>query len=426
MSRSRTQANHDKDQNEVGRRNFLSAGIFGGMSFALSPNLRSTLAGTDDAGPVSVLPTPADSLSLYMILLDRVRGQILNPYFDLVGCLSGEVKGRYDQLREDVAELERLVPQLRAGQTSNLKSVTDVGQASASVLNDLAREQIVLSEPHFALASFSSGSLSEAAAELESQRGSLTLSPKATALLRKILDEIRDLQKPTHDLDKTSSLLTDLNNDLEGNGGQAGKITEIRLELISAVNELVTDDLSGHTPSAERQNKAKEHIQAAITRLKALDAYGPPKGLRDYLDSAHSARCQPRSNVGVAASEPTKGFRDLLAGTVKWIESGGQLGRAVKGGGDVVYLKVAAQPLATPDWVARWYNARQILGDLLPPATRTRTWICLGLIGPILVGYGGSERVSLIYDQIPNMIPGGTSDHDDGKRRVAAQRLASL
>jgi hypothetical protein len=419
-----SQSSKQMNQPEVGRRNFLSAGVFGGMSFALSPNLRSALADTGDAEPISVLPTPADSLSLYMVLLDRVRGQILNPYFDLVGCLSGEVKSRYDQLREDVTQLERLVPQLRAGQTSSLKNITEIGQASASVLNDLASEQIVLSEPHFALAGFNSGRLSEVSAELEGQRASLRLSPEATALLRKILGEIRDLQKPTEDLDKTSGLLTELNNDLEGKGGEAGKITEIRLELISAISELVADDLSGRTPSQERQSKAKEHVQTAMDRLKALDTYGPPKSLRDYLDSAKSARCQPRRNA--AATEPTKALRDLLAGTVKWIDSGGQLGRAERGSGDVMYVKVSAQPLAAPDWVARWYNARQILGELLPPATRTRTWICLGLIGPILVGYSSSQRVDLIYDQIPNMIPGGSYDHDDGKRRLAAQRFANL
>jgi hypothetical protein len=42
------------------------------------------------------------------------------------------------------------------------------------------------------------------------------------------------------------------------------------------------------------------------------------------------------------------------------------------------------------------------------------------------VGYSSSQRVDLIYDQIPNMIPGGSYDHDDGKRRLAAQRFANL
>ncbi|MDX6304444.1 MAG: hypothetical protein QOI77_1413 [Blastocatellia bacterium] len=428
MSQSRVQNDQDKHDTGLGRRNFMSAGLFSGVTLALSPNLRASLADPTDAEPASVLPTPADSLSLYMILLDRVRGQILNPYFDLVGCLSGEVKSRYYQLREDVDKLERLVPQLRAAQQpSNLKSFTSVGQAAASFVNNLAREQIVLKDPSFTMVSFSPDSLNQVSVELESQRGSLTLSPAAAALIRTILAEIRDLQKPTEDLDKTSTLLTDLNNDLEGRGGSVGKITTIRLELVAAINELVADDLSGRPPSLERHNAAKAHIQKAIDSLKALDAYVPPDSLQAYVGSAHSTRCQPRVMTGAAAKEPTKGLRDLLVGTVKWIESGGTLaGSGERAEGDVFYLKVSTRPQVTPDWIARWYNARQILGELLPPATRTRTWICLGLIGPILVGYSSSQRVDLIYDQIPNMIPGGSYDHDDGKRRLAAQRFANL
>ena len=428
MSQSRVQNAQDKHDTGLGRRNFMSAGLFSGMALALSPNLRATLADPTDAEPASVLPTPADSLSLYMILLDRVRGQILNPYFDLVGCLSGEVKSRYDHLREDVDKLERLVPQLRAAQQpSNLKSFTSVGQAAASFINNLAREQIILKDPGFAMVSFNPESLNRMSVELESQRGSLTLSPAAAALIRTILAEIRDLQKPTEDLDKTSSLLTDLNNDLEGRGGSVGKISAIRLELIAAINELVSDDLSGRPPSLERHNSAKAHIQTAIDSLKALDAYVPPDSLKAYVGAAHSTRCQPRVPSSADAKEPTKGLRDLLVGTVKWIESGGTLaGRGERADGDVFFLKVSAGPRVTPDWVARWYNARQILGELLPPATRTRTWICLGLIGPILVGFDAAQRVRLIYDQIPNMMPGGTFDHDDGKRQLAAQRFANL
>ncbi len=427
MSPVETPTKHVRNHSEIRRRNFISSGLFGGMALALSPDLSASLATTNDVEPVGVLPSPADSLSLYMIILDRLRGQILNPYFDLVGCLSGEVKSRYEQLREDVAELERLVPQLRSGQqTSNLKSVTDVGQASASLLNNLAREQIVLTDPHLALISFSPGSLNEVSADLERQRGSLTLSRRAADLLRKILAQIRDLQKPTEDLNQTSSLLTDLNNDLEGKAGKPGKMTEIRLELVSAITELVADDRSGGPPSVERQSKAKEHIQTAIGKLTALDAYVPPDSLQAYIGGSHSSRCQPRSG-GVVANEPTKGFRDLLAGTVKWIDSGGQLSRhAERPFGDAVYLKVSAQPPVTPDWMARWYTARQVLGDLLPPATRTRTWICLGLIGPILMGYEGTQRENLIYDQIPNMIPRGAFDHDDFKRKKAAKLFAGL
>jgi len=434
MSQSECQAKHVKANNGVRRRQFISAGFIGGVTLALNPSLQPAFGETNFIEAVPILPSPADSLSLYMLLLDRIRADVLNPYFDLVGCLSGEVKSRYDQLRDDVAELERLVPQLRsAPYTSNLKGSTDVGIASASLLESMAEEQFVPTSPHFAMISFDPDSLNKVSAELESQSGSLTLSRRAANLLRKILAEIRDLQKPTEDLNTSSGLLTDLNNDLEGtpasNGKPArkGKLAEIRSELIAAINELIADDLSAGQPTPERQNRAKEHLETAKTQLQGLDGYTPPASLQAYIGTSHSTRCQPRSVVA-GRTEPTKGLRELLTATAKWIENGGQFSRTSdRKQDDSFYVKASLRSPATPDWIARWFTARNILSELLPPATRVRTGMCLCLIGPILfAGYDAALRENLIYDQIPNMFPGGSFDHDNGRRRDAAHRLASL
>jgi hypothetical protein len=368
------------------------------------------------ADATDVLPSPADSLSLYMIYLDRLHSLILQPYFELVGCFAGEVKSRYQQLSEDVAELERLVPQLRSGrETSALRTATDTGEASADSIRNMANERFATMGANLTLVSMSSGRLNDYLAELEKEKGSVTLSPRAVELLRRIVREIRELNKPVQSLDKTSKALTKVDSDL------SAKISEIRANLRSAIGELVAGELSG-----AQQNKSPESIQTAIKGLEELDSYVTPERLRSYFADVSEARCRDFTAASTSA-KPTQSLRDLLAGTQKWIKGGGQLGaRNRVPADDTGNARASHHSAMNPLWFGRWSAARQVLNDLLPPASRTRTFICLCLIGPILAGYEQAERVRLIYDQIPNIMPGGTSDRDDARRAQAAQRLANL
>src|SRR5712691_278270 len=95
----------NNNDTELCRRRFISAGVIGGIALALSPKAQANVE-TAEAESSALIPSPADSINLYMLLLDRLRGEILRPYFDLVGCLSADVKSRYDQLKEDVDQLE--------------------------------------------------------------------------------------------------------------------------------------------------------------------------------------------------------------------------------------------------------------------------------------------------------------------------------
>jgi hypothetical protein len=406
---------------DVRRREFISTGIFGGLTLALTPGLESLAYGADNEAP-SLLPSPADSLSLYMILLDRLKSKILNPYFDLLNCLSSDITSRYAQLKKDVAELELLVPELRSRtETSNLRSVSEVGYASGSLVGTLAAERVLLTNASFTLASLGPEGLRNTASELQRQRGSLTLSPRAANLLRKILDEIRDLEKPSEGLGKTAEILTDLNDGLDGSGG---RMAAIRLNLMSAITSLVADELSTGSGSTARQNAARDHVLAAISQLQELDSYKPPQSLQSYVANSRSNRCQEARNEATVAGMPTQTLRDLLAGTVKWIEMGGQISQHSRG--EVQYVKASTRTSMTPDWFGRWYSVRQVLNDDLPPASKGRTFICLGLIGPILMGYNADRRVNMIYDQLTNLIPGGASDRDETRRRRASHRLAVL
>jgi hypothetical protein len=404
------------ETNGVRRRQFISTALLGSVSAALVPSVAAAPVSSTFADATDILPAPADSLSLYMIYLDRLHSLILHPYFELVGCFAGEVKSRYQQLNDDVTELQRLVPQLRSGrETSTLKTTTDAGEAGADSIRNMANERFAIIGASLTLVSLSSERLNDYLAELETERGSVTLSPRAVELLRRIVREIRELNKPVEGLDKTSKALTKVDNDL------GTKISEIRANLRSAIGELVTGDLSG-----AQQKKSPESIQTAIKGLEALDAYVTPERLRSYFADISDARCRDFT-IAATSATPTKALRDLLTGTVKWIESGGQQGARsrvpVDDGG---FARVSHHSVTSPFWFGRWSAARQVLNDLLPPASRTRTFMCLCLIGPILAGYEQAERVRLIYDQIPNIMPGGTSDKDNARRMQAAKLLANL
>ncbi len=408
-------------ETQVERRKFISTGVFGGLSLALTPGLETALASNAEE-TINTLPSPADSLSLYVLLLDRLKNKLLNPYFDLLNCLSGELTSRYAQLKKDVAELEALVPELRSRtETTGLRSVTEVGYASASVVRVLARERVMLTNAGFAITSLGPDELRNTLTEFQRQRGSLTLSPKAAELLRKILDEIRDLDKPSTGLSQTSNLMTDLNEDLDGEGG---KMTTLRSTLISAILALVEAELSKEPKSGMKQAEAKTLVESAITQLKNLDSYAPPQSLQTYLTGSRANRCK-EAKVGMAvAGLPTESLRDLLAGTVKWIESGGQLTRRITN--DVQFIKASSRAPSSPALFEMWSSVRGVLGEHLPPASKGRTFMCLSLIAPILIGYDVQRRTELINDQLTNLIPGGASDRDSVRRRKAAVRLASL
>lgn len=422
MSLRKNSMHNSPNKADVRRRNFLSTGILGGLTFALTPGLETAFAHPEDTATPDMLPTPADSLTLYLLLLDRLKSNILNPYFDLLNCISGEVISRHAQLLKDVAELERMVPALRTRpETSNLRSVSGIGYASASLMETLSAERVVLTNAAFNLASFDPESLRKTATALELQRGSLTLLPRAAALLRKILAEIHDLQQPSEGLGKTTEIIMELNSDLDGEGG---KMTAIRQKLITAISLLVSAEITSGTTSTAGQTTAKEKVKEAIADLEGLDSYVPPKSLTAYAGSSRSNRCPEARARTTVAAVPTQSLRDLLAGTVAWIESGGQISQSSRG--EVQFIKTSGRASVSPPLFGRWYAVRQALYDNLPPASNGRTFMCLSLIAPILIGYEQTRRVEMIYQQLANLMPGGTLDQNVTKRRSAAESLAKL
>jgi hypothetical protein len=129
-----------------------------------------------------------------------------------------------------------------------------------------------------------------------------------------------------------------------------------------------------------------------------------------------SAKCKTSS--GQIASEPTKSLRDLLTATAAWIDHGGQI---TQGNQSVTFINASFR---APEPFALKGNCQSVLGEFLPPATGLRTYILMGLIGPIVWFYNAQQCENLIYDQIPNLWPSGSFDNDATRRRRAARRLA--
>lgn len=400
------------------RRCFISSALVSGATIAFAPRTNA-LPEFADTADTDVLPTPADSLSLYLGFIDRLQSEILHNYFELVGCLAGEVRTRYEQLMADVIELERLAPRLRASrETSELRSATEVGRSSASNIKSMAEGGISYLGANLHLVSFSSESLNESLVEWEQQRRSLNLSPRAVELLRKILQEIRDLNKPTEGLKRTSQLLTEVHNDL------TAKVKEIRVNIRFAISLLVSEDLSRGSGAPNWQIETTNLIKTAVSQLEKLDSYEPPKSVQTYF--ANTPKCATfRSSPD--DTKPTQAVRDLLNATVKWIESGAQVSLLKRHHAREKVFATSTNGTVSLLGFGLWFAIRQILREELPEASRLRTTTCLGLIFPVLVGgFTSDQRKGQIYKLIPNLFPSGAFDLTEAKRTEAARRLADL
>ncbi|MBD0369385.1 MAG: hypothetical protein ICV60_00920 [Pyrinomonadaceae bacterium] len=396
------------------RRQFISTALLGGISMALAQPTQAAPAVLMADEVLDVLPSPADSLSQYISLVDTIQRNILRNYYALISCLAKEVRDRYKELSDDVREFERMVPQLRA---ENLKSAVDVGQASASSIKSMADGGFAFPGGSLLLISFSSERLNDSLTELEQQKGSVTLPPRAVELLRKIFREIRELNQPVKSLEESSRVLTDLDNDL------TNKVTGIKTKIKAAVSLLIAVDLS-KSSTGKQQDDALGLIQSAVTDLQKLDAYTPPETLQNYVAKKPAPQCK-EIRLSSENEKPTQILRTLLEATAKWITSGNKLYQSSSSDKDKTGEALTNHAMA-PAGLGLWFSVRGVLREFLPEASRARTFSCLLLIGPVLAAYGYNQRYSIIYDLIPNLFPGGAADLNNNNRMQAADRLARL
>jgi len=425
MSKVPVKTRDSQAQGQVRRRQFISTALLGGVTVALAPGIEAaSMPSAAQVGPLSardMLPTPADSLTLYLPILERLKQYILNTYNNRVRCLAGEVRNRYLELQKHVKELEQLVPQLQASrESSEIKTATQWGETSAAGIKQMAEGGVIFMNAHLAL---SSERLNEALVEWQKQQGSLLLSPEAVKLLRTILQEVRDLDQSTDSLDKTSRILADINDNL------GGKVIEISTNLQLAISRLVAGELSGQANSDRQRDLAKGFVQQAIGQLQALDAYVPPQTYQELANNSYkSAQCVTApTQSDFDPSAPTKNLRTLLEGTVKWIESGLQLSLGDDNQNrEAVFVRASMNGLMTPVGSNMFSTVRQILDSIFPDGGRLRTLYCVGLITPPLIfGHDVAERAKSIYDVLPNLSSGRVPLTEE-RRRLLAQRLAEL
>jgi hypothetical protein len=402
--------------------------LLGGVAVALAPDIRVAAAPSAQVETLAakdVLPTAADCLSLYLPILERIKQDILHSYYTRVGCLAGEVRNRYLELQKHVKEFERLVPQLQADRkTSEIKNATQWGETSAAGIKQMAEGGVIFMDAHLALMSYSSERLNEGIAEWQKQRGSLTLSPEAVKLLRTILQEVRDLDQSTDSLDKTSKVLTNIDETL------GGEVSKIKANIQLAISKLVTSELSKQESSAAEWDEAKQFVQTAIGQLQALDAFVPPQTFKDLVNqnSFKAAQCLTApAQSDSDPSAPTKNLRTLLEGAVQWIDGGFQLSRGDDTPhGGATFIKASMNASMAPVWLQTFFTVRQILQSILPDGSNGRAWGCLGLITvPHVAERDVAKRAMLIYGLLPNLSAGRVAMTDE-RRRLLAQRLAEL
>lgn len=392
------------------RRRFLTCVLTGGITAAIVHPVQAATSSEDTC----LLPTSADSLTLYLASLDEIRGLILRPYTSAVGQIALDLRARYESLKRQVEELETEVPQLREGTgVSRVKDVTEAGRASARYV---AQGGTVIAA-HVALITYATNSLSDSASSWQMQQGSLTLTPRAVEILRAILREIRLLATPTQNLEQASNALNQAFIEVNQ------KLDDVKRQVLQAITGLASVELVGSPNAGERRQEAIQLIQSAINNLRQLDTYTPPVNVPPINTTQLprvSATSQPNQN------EPTKLTRELLAGTIALIQRDAP---ATSYERRIPRSEMSFVPVSTSAPIAAaglYFEVRQVLSEILRQPLRLRTWSCIALISPILAGYSNPKRFELIYSVIPYMFPRGESDFVDSSRRAAAQRLANL
>ena len=377
------------------RRTFLSA-AFCSATLMLSPSIVTA----SDLPDSDILPSPADSLTLYLVFLDKIGNELLKKFVAEVSSRARDVRISYERLAKLADDLEKEAPSLKnRTETSHIKKVTDVGLTSASRINPVMQNGMFSSALYVELISVSTNSLNSSVNQL--QQESLTLSPKAVEILKEILQEIPRLDTLTSSLNESTETLSKVITDINP------KIDSVRKKLTDAIQVLVRVELK--LEPELNQKEAIQFIRSAISELKELD------NLSLTLQTKFSTKTSPTSLQQDTSSSqtqsPTALLRGLLEDTIVWILKRNNDQESSRSNSTVKFINVSADQSSTTalNLGGLWWEVRHILADLLPQASSLRTCCCIALITPILVaGHELSIREKKIYGLISRIYPRGS------------------
>lgn len=215
-----------------------------------------------------------DSLSLVSKDLSEIKAEILRKYIKVLGGKLKSSQNKFLKLKEMVDELE---DEIRTSgqklQSQNANEVVELGKASFKILQNTNSETDV--EPYFMLASTINKQIVNKAESCLPENG-ITLSPKATLILKNIIKFIKE------EAIKIQQEMADSKKDYSEIGNRVYKdIKVVEDELESANDSLMI----GENPQTSDQEARVAMSEAYVKLGKAIQSLRSLVAKYDKVDS---------------------------------------------------------------------------------------------------------------------------------------------
>jgi len=439
-------SNTEKDQagpaSNFPRRKFVSAALLGGVGLLAQAEIKAQPK--DICSELVGLPTPADALVDLFDFLSGIESGILGPYYGVVGKISAEISTTYAELRKAASEFRRLVPSLRAGiDVPRFQNMTKIGMVSAAFIGGSlpAASNPLSIDEHSQVVKLASSDLEQTVRNWTSGSDSLTLSSEAVEKLREMLKLIAGLEKPTNDLNTASAALTRASEQVRIQIGQIKPLIKdatrflIAAEILespppsnsdpnSDATAIVLKKLAGNkepTTVAGLRTLAVAKLRESSRKLDELSRYSVPNELSQRLSPSEVA--SRTSNT-----MPIDVLREILNGTVSWIERGNEKPQQVSmRTGDGVRFMPASMTYSRGWFWDLWGQIRGVVAEQIPQASsgRVRQLYIRKLAISI---YSVAKQESIFFNLLPYLAQPSDVDlwADEGLRRRAAAKLARL
>lgn len=432
------------------RRYFVSASVLSGLGIFLNSDVKG--ASLDEKTSESLaVPMPADSLIDFLTFLSDIEGGILGPYYNIISRLAHEVASKTKELTERSNELKLLVPQLKTtGDISRLLNAAEIANLTAtSMIYFHLTEDTSLIDSHSNLVKRTTADLKSVAINWESQQETITLSPEAVKVLRRIVQLIDELDLPSKDLKKASDLLTQTSNDLRnGTKNKDGTkniigTKEIKSLIVDSVKLLLSADIIESPPSQEVLNnilerlriqkkpttmielrkKALLDITTARNLIRALDSFTIPSDLQQYKADIKEKDVISRESL-----------QHMLSSAINRISLSIEHPQQTNSkSGEVNFIKVSSRVADEGRWDPKlWNQIVAVMGELIPQANKDRVdmvyGIKLGFKWGVRILVSKTEQFNTFDELLPNLPDISEIDlkSDKNTRKEAARRLTNL
>jgi gas vesicle protein len=365
--------------------------------------------GAESTAPAHQANSPGlqaiDSLNLSLQFLDRIAAATICPFQEDVITRTESLQEEYEKLVKLADKLEEQAPELRQQTTLNkIRAAGSVGMQSLARINNLAFTGQVLVPDFLAAAGsmFEPHDFISAAATLESQKASITLSAKAADTLRALLRAIKDVYAIVLGANTAAKELREVSR------GISDKVSQVRGQIYDAVSALADLNKNG---TFEKLNNVAEILTAFDSMYE--------KRLNSLSEKAQK-RCKEHNRgklPGEFLREYLQGTRELISEEITYLHDRYDLGA------NAWFVK-ASSP-AGPGISDIIALVARVLREKLIEDTETRRKVGAGYVRP-LVRYKGQTRIDKFREALSELVPQGKYDRDESKLKEAAELLNRL